>query len=259
MPTVSAGDASVHYEVTGNGPGLVLVHGTQGNGQTNWGHLAAGFADARTVITPDYSGSGLTTDGGGELTPESLAKQVVEVARDAADGPVDLLGFSLGSVVAAAAAALHPDLVRRLVLVAGWAHGEDSRHRLNFELWRDLALTDFDLFNRFGVLTGFSPAFLSMLGHDGVREILSVGSPEPGLDRQIALDLRADIRGLLPKITAPTLVVGLAQDQMVPLSGPRELHESIAGSRYAELDSGHLVLFERPDDLVALVRDFLLA
>src|SRR5262249_2264695 len=124
MPTVSAGDASVHYEVAGSGPGLVLVHGTQGNGETNWRHLVGRFADARTVITPDYSGSGRTTDGGGELTPESLAEQVGAVAREAADGPVDLLGFSLGAVVAAATAALHPELVRRLVLVAGWAHGE---------------------------------------------------------------------------------------------------------------------------------------
>lgn len=258
MPTVTVGDANVHYEVTGGGPGLLLVHGTQGNGRTNWGHLTGRFADVRTVITPDYSGSGQTTDGGGALTVESLVAQMSAVARAAADAPVDLLGFSLGAVVAAATAALHPGLVRRLVLVAGWAHGGDGRHRLAFELWRDLVRTDFALFNRFGVLTGFSPAFLRMLDHDGVRGILAANSAEPGLDRQIDLNLRADIRGLLPKITAPTLVVGLTQDQMVPVGCCRELHESIDGSRYAELDSGHLVLFERPDDLVALVRDFLL-
>lgn len=88
--------------------------------------------------------------------------------------------------------------------------------------------------------------------------MLAASSPEPGLDRQIDLDIRADIGGLLPRVSAPTLVIGLTHDQMVPVQGSRRLHEAISGSRYAEVDSGHLVLFERPDDFVGLVREFTL-
>jgi pimeloyl-ACP methyl ester carboxylesterase len=36
-----------------------------------------------------------------------------------------------------------------------------------------------------------------------------------------------------------------------------ELHRSISGSQYAELDSGHMVIFEKPTELVKLVQDFL--
>src|SRR3954447_19207315 len=103
MPSVSVDGTNVHYEVGGSRPGLVLVHGTQGSGATNWGHLVDRFTDARTVVTPDYSGSGTTTDDGGELTPELLAGQVLGAAADAVEGPVDMVGFSLGAVVAAAA------------------------------------------------------------------------------------------------------------------------------------------------------------
>ncbi|MGI5286041.1 alpha/beta fold hydrolase [Nonomuraea polychroma] len=84
IATHSAGP--VHYGRAGSGPGLVLVHGTGGDAQTNWAHLVPGFTDIRTVITPDYAGSGQTADPGGELTLDLLAGQV------AAYGP--LMAFS---------------------------------------------------------------------------------------------------------------------------------------------------------------------
>lgn len=259
MPTVPVADARVHYTTAGSGPGLVLVHGTQGTGETNWAHLTDGWADVRTVIALDYAGSGNTTDDGGGLTVEKLSDEVAGVAEAAVDGPVDVVGFSLGAVVAAATAARRPDLVRRLVVLAGWPHGDDARHRLNFELWRDLAASDFATFNRFATVTGFTPPYLSALGHEGVEAALAASAPQPGLVRQIELDLRADIRDLLPKITAPTLVVGFTQDQMVPIEGSRALHAAIAGSTYAELDTGHLAIYEKPAEITTLVRDFILA
>ena len=38
----------------------------------------------------------------------------------------------------------------------------------------------------------------------------------------------------------------------------RLLHEGIASSQYAEIDSGHLVVFEQPEELVKLCQAFLL-
>lgn len=259
MATVSVDDATVYYTTAGEGPGLVLVHGTQGTGETNWAHLTDRFTDVRTVVAPDYAGSGRTTDDGGELTVEKLSDEVAAVAEAAVDGPVDMVGFSLGAVVAAATAARRPDLVRRLVVLAGWPHGDNARHRLNFELWRDLESIGFPLFNRFATLTGFTDDYLRELGDVGIAEALAIAVPQPGLARQIDLDLRADIRELLPKITAPTLVVGFTRDQMVPVEGARQLHAAIQGSTYAELDTGHLAIYEKPDELTTLIRDFILA
>ncbi|TDD64306.1 alpha/beta fold hydrolase [Actinomadura rubrisoli] len=256
MPSIPVADATVHYQTEGSGPGLVLLHGTQGSAVTNWGHLVERFSAAHTVIRPDYSGSGETTDQGGELTVESLAAQVAAVSRAAAEGPVDIVGFSLGAVVAAATAALYPDLVRNLVLVAGWAHTGDARQRLMFELWRDLDRADFRLFTRMAVLTGYSPGFLEAIGPDGIETLVQASVREPGADRQIDLDLRVDLRDMLPQITARTLVVGLSHDHMVPAFAAADLHERISGSRYSEIGCGHLVLFERPDELVQLVQSF---
>ena len=139
MPTVSVGTATVHYLVDGSGPGLVLVHGTAFGAEGIWGHLVDYFSGDHTVIRPNFAGSDETTDDGGDLTIEALAEQVAAAAEAATDGRVDLVGFSLGAVVAAAVAALRPDLVRRLVLVAGWIGPNDEYLRNLMTVWRRIA------------------------------------------------------------------------------------------------------------------------
>jgi pimeloyl-ACP methyl ester carboxylesterase len=258
MPTTTALGTTVSYTCTGQGPGLVFVAGTGLAAQLSFGHLVDAFSDRRTVVLPDYAGSGETTDPGGPLTLELLAGQVAAAASAAVPGPADVIGFSLGAVVAAALAASRPELVRRLVLVAGWPSPDDARHQLASDLWQRLERTDHDLYVKFLQLTAFSPSFLSSFGHEGVARLIA--NPPPiisGVHRQMELGAHADVSGMLPAITAPTLVIGLTQDQVVPVERVRLLHQAIAGSQYAEIDSGHVVPFEQPADLVKICQEFL--
>jgi pimeloyl-ACP methyl ester carboxylesterase len=257
MPTTIADGATVHYTATGSGPALVLVAGTGLPAEVNYGHLVPAFSGHRSVVLPDYAGSGETLDPAGSLSVEILAGQVAAAAEAAGDGPVDLVGYSLGAVVAAAVAATHTHLVRRLVLVAGWP-APDARHNLAIDLWQRLERADHDLFNRFLQLTCLSAPFLSSIGDEGVAALLAGAPPiTEGMRRHMDLDARADIRELLPKISCPTLTIGLTRDQVIPVEQVRRLHEAIAGSRYAEIDSGHLVVFERPEELVGTIQEFL--
>ncbi|GAA1911234.1 alpha/beta fold hydrolase [Streptantibioticus ferralitis] len=256
MRYVASGTDLVEYATAGSGPGLVLVHGTGSDAESNYGHLVGRFSDRHTVITPNYSGSGGTKDSGGPLTIDGLARQVEAAVADAgAPGPVAVVGFSLGAAVAAALAAIRPELVSKLVLVAGWA-ATGPRQRLAFGLWRRLWTADPALFARFVTTEGWSSAWLDDAGDTAIERTVAQTSFPDGARRQIDLDIALDIRALLPDITAPTLVVGAARDQIVPVAYTRELHESIPGSRYEELDSGHLVIHERPAELAGLIRDF---
>ncbi|MFD9729380.1 alpha/beta fold hydrolase [Streptomyces sp. NPDC059072] len=262
MAIVDVNGAQVHYEKTGSGPALVLVHGTGSAGAAlNWGQTAPRFAPHHTVITPDLSGTDATVDDGAPLTAEGLAAQVIAViedAVDAADGPVDLLGFSMGSTVAATVAALRPDLVRRLILVAGWAHTDSDEYlRSLFTLWQDLGTSDPASFGRAVAMTGFSSGFLNAIGRAAFEALIPNMPPTEGTLRHIDYDLRVDIRPLLPRIEAPTLVIGGTQDITVPVRHSRELHAAIANSSYAEIDAGHVMLFEQEDAFVKLVSDFI--
>jgi pimeloyl-ACP methyl ester carboxylesterase len=259
MTVIDVAGASVSYASYGQGPGLVFAAGAGLSADVTFGHLVGEFTSQRTVILPDYAGSGETVDLGGPLTAELLAEQAAAAAAHAAPGPADVAGFGLGGIVAATMAATRPELVRRLVLISCWPSRDDPYHQLSTDVWLRLERGDATAFSRFLLLTCFSPAFLTSIGPDGVADLIAAAPPAgPGMRRQLELARAADLRPLLPRITAPTLVVGCSRDRVVPASRAWDLHQAIAGSQYAEFDSGHLVMFERPDELAALCTMFLL-
>lgn len=255
MPTLTVENAQVKYRAEGTGPGLVLLHGV-GPGSMMWDQTYGGFTDRNTVIMPDLSGSDPAEDDGADLTVDTLAAQVAAVIENSGKAPVDLLGYSLGSSVAVAVAATRPELVRRLILVAGFSHPDDEYLRNVMTLWKNLR-GDADSFGQLATVTAYSRGFLNAMGREAVEAARAFMQPVPGRLRQIDLCLRLDVRDLLPRIQAETLVIGTALDALVPVEYSREIHAAIPGSAYAEVDCGHVIGLERPEEFRKLVRDFI--
>jgi hypothetical protein len=68
VSTVDVDGAQVVFHVDGTGPGLVLVHGTGGDAESNWAGVVGPLGVGRMVVRPNYSGSSETSDDGGPLT-----------------------------------------------------------------------------------------------------------------------------------------------------------------------------------------------
>ncbi len=111
------------YEQRGEGDPLVLMHPGMADARAfdpNIDALAARFH----VYTPERRGHGRTPDVDGPITYEGMARDMIDFVETIVGGPAHLLGCSDGAIVALTAALLRPDLVRRLVLVAGVFHRE---------------------------------------------------------------------------------------------------------------------------------------
>lgn len=145
----------LHAEITGTGPRLVLVHGFTQTGRS-WGPFGELLQRGRQLLRVDLPGHGASAAvraGLGET-----ADLVVRAGSAGADGPFDLLGYSLGARVALHAALDRPGAVRRLVLVGGTAGIEDALTR-DARRQRDEALAD--ALEADGDIEGFLRAWLA--------------------------------------------------------------------------------------------------
>ena len=241
----------------GRGPAVVLVNGTAAL-DAHWGPVIGELSKYRTVISLDYSGSGDTTDDGSALSLQKLARQVRGVARAAGADRFDLVGHSLGAAIAIQLAAGSADLVRSLIVVAGFSRGAEPRLKLQFELWLDLLQTNRDAFLRLLVLSGLTPAFVSSVGASTIEDMIKGYMPLAnweGIARQVELDLAVDVSEQARSVTSPTLVIDCAHDQIVTQT--RELAASISGSMYQRISAGHLAYFEGADEFLSLATEFL--
>ncbi|WP_067964674.1 alpha/beta fold hydrolase [Nocardiopsis trehalosi] len=212
--------------VRGSGPGLLLAHGAGGGALPNYGRVIDALARDRTVVAPDYPGSGTTPRAADPLTLDGLADAVVAAAVGAGLPAFAVHGYSLGGAVAVRAAVRHPDRVTALVLTAAFAAP--------------------------------SPAFRALL-RDWRAQIAAEGAPDhaPGAADQVDLVLRADVRADLPRVAVPTLVVATTADTLVDPAHSAELAAGIPGAARAGLDAGHLVWEDAPDAWAGLITGFL--
>ena len=117
MPYAPANDLSMYYEVRGEGPPLLLLHGAYMTADM-MGPLAAGLAGRRQVIVPELQAHGRTGDVDRPLGYEQMADDCAALLRHLEIERADVVGYSMGGGAALQLAIRHPDLVRRLVVVS---------------------------------------------------------------------------------------------------------------------------------------------
>lgn len=121
MHTLLRDGLPIHYEVHGDGPAALLLHGFSSTFRRNWtgtGWTRALVESGYRVVGPDFRGHGrsgkaYTPDA---YLPETLCADLAGVLDDAEASPADVVGFSMGAAIALQFAILHPERVRRLIV-----------------------------------------------------------------------------------------------------------------------------------------------
>jgi pimeloyl-ACP methyl ester carboxylesterase len=108
---------SLYYEEHGAGEPLVLLHGGIGAGE-RFEAIMPALSAGRRVIAVDLQAHGGTADVDRPLHPELMADDVAALIEHLGLPRADVMGYSLGGLVALRTAIQHPQRVRRLVLVS---------------------------------------------------------------------------------------------------------------------------------------------
>jgi 3-oxoadipate enol-lactonase len=234
---------------------IVFLHGTSGFAE-DWGVVIEELSRDRQLIRPDYVAEYVGRNPSGLPSISHLAAETVANLRRAGIHRFDLIGYSLGAALAIFITAEYPEIVRSVVLVSGFDNVQDSRMRLQFELWLRLTTTDRVALTMLLLMSGLSQAFLSRF--DGAtigaiaRDFVS-SSDWRLIEQAIVVDQGVDVRDQSKKVTKPALIITARHDLIVP---PYASLKLLKHAERMELDCGHLSFLERPVELTHTIQSF---
>ncbi len=247
----------VGYRILGRGPALVMVMGYAGTMETWDPRFVDDLAKHFRVVIFDNSGVGETTALRAPLTIDAMANQTSALIDTLHLSKVDVLGWSMGGMVAQALAVLHPSQVRRLVLCAtfpGVGHVvKPSQVMIDALTNSKLPQSKTVLFpaNRSADLSAF---LLAVSRYPNQKPVSAVTIKSQGSavikwwngDDPAAQKTRS--------LRVPTLVADGSIDTIDPVANDRALAQLIPGAQlvlYA--DAGHAFLFQQRSEFVRRV------
>ena len=264
-----SGDVSIAYQVIGEGElDLVVAFQFVSHLDLLWENVAEAefmrrLGSFARVILFDRRGVGLSDPAGGAPNLEQRMDDVRAVMDAAGSERAALVGMSEGATVSLLFAATYPERVSALVLWGAMARStaapdypwaplreavEEAQNELIGPMWGKGATIDI-----------FAP---SMAANPTAREF------QARFERQAASPMRVqqlfemfldtDVRGALPLVQAPTLVMHRRGDRAVNYRAARWLAEQIEGSRYVEFEGeDHFPWIGESEPPLAAIEEFL--
>ena len=256
----------IYYEVAGDGPALVLIHGAGGGGGEVWhsnGYVEA-FSSHFTTLTLDIRGYGRSSapETLAEISMASRVQDVTMVLDHLGVERASVFGFSMGGRVAVAFAMERPERVR--CLVVGSSNPEPFTRNRPMAEGRSFV-------NRFRRLTPrravaaawrrINPSARRAMQNPvspSTSMAMSIAGSE-GIDfRDVMRPLAIDIDRAAERITMPTLFFQGNRDDLFSARLSRAFAERLAEGEFVALrGQGHAIL-ERRDLVQPIVEPFLL-
>tara|TARA_B100000676_G_scaffold306035_2_gene361467 strand:- start:642 stop:1436 length:795 start_codon:yes stop_codon:yes gene_type:complete len=257
--TKSADGTTIRYQVDGQGPDLVLVHGV-GSRLEAWDGVVKSLQEDIRTVRLDLRGHGDSDKPAGRYELSDFVSDTIAVLDDLGIETCHLAGHSLGGLVAQGFALEHPEKLDRLVLLSTVA-GRNEEERARVE--QRLAL----------VADGIPGAhfeksverwFTDDFRRNNPELIKAYGRQNRSNDPKAYASAyrvlaQTDLADQLYAITAPTLVATGDGDVGSNTRMAKLMHERIPGSSLHIFENlRHSILAEAPDRVAALIRDFLL-
>ena len=110
-------DVELYYEVHGDGPPLIMLHGGVTPSEI-YGAPLAEMAKTHKVIAFHYQGHGLSKDSSRPWSHEAFADDAAALLVHLGIKKASVMGYSLGALVALQVAIRHPQVVDKLIVIS---------------------------------------------------------------------------------------------------------------------------------------------
>lgn len=257
LKIVETRGGQVSYRENGSGPVLLLLHGIGGNSRS-WQNQFAAFAKQFHVIAWDAPAYGKSA--GREANLKEYANAVLEFMTALKITNFNLLGHSMGGIVAQGVAGSNPDQVNKLILSStfmgygasvGSPLGEGYLSRLNDI--ENMSPDDFGLARATSMLT-------PSVSIEIKNEVASIAAEVTysGLLAGCKMLHHADTRRIVSNLKLPILVLTGEKDRVVIPARSEEMTTLIPGVESKQIAGvGHAGYFEDPQKFNLVIENFL--
>lgn len=253
MPMLDANGESIHYEHSGSGPAVVLVHSLGASAQMWKPQLAA--LDGFSTIVIDCRGHGQSSANGRAGVADAVQDLMAVLDHVGVTG-CHLVGIGMGAAVALLFNAEFPAKVRSLVLADFSPKPAPGSADLVAATREALAYISMQEFG-----TQYAAEHLMFTTPLDVQDEIAGGIAR--MDRTTYIDtmqsaLLEDFTALVAKVNVPTLVIVGANDPDVPTSSAEGLAGGIAGASLTVIpEAAHLSNLDNPTAFNAALGEFL--
>lgn len=257
MPEARVNGCTLHYEVAGDGPPLLMLHGL-GSSSRDWEYQLPELSRRYRLIMPDCRGFGRSDHPPGPYSIKGFAEDMRGLLQALGVERPHVLGYSMGGAIAFQMAVAHPEAVRSLIIVNSVASFRVDTLAKRFELYLRLVVA-------------------RVLGMQRMAKIVANRLfPEPGqndlrrkmIQRYADNDVHAylaaihalvnwDVTDLLGRIDCPVLAISADQDYS-SLADKEDYVRRLSHARLEVIrESRHGTPIDRPEAFNALVLEFL--
>lgn len=253
--TTRAG-GQVFVQVVGAGTPIVWVAGL-GDDHAGWAAQAADFANDYTCVTFDNRGVGQSTVLPGPYSMSDFADDAHDVLASLGLGPAIAVGSSMGGAICQRWALDYPADLSHLVLSSTWGE-HDAYLSLLLRHW--VALIESQQSQRLAeslFLGCYSGSYLQQHS-EIIDEFLATPLPDlKGLKASIQACLGHESLEELATVAIPTLVIGGTLDIVARVELSERMAERLPNVSLQTIESGHMIIWEKPDDFANVLRAFL--
>jgi len=247
-------------------PPLVMIHGLATT-RWIWDLVAPELARERHVVTLDVPGFGSSPPVGDGFVVDDVADRIARgLSSRRIRGPYDLVGHSLGAVIATTLALRRPGTVRRLVLVAPaglaplppamarlFAAGSNPLLAVRRAL---LPVADFE-WGRKLLLAG-AAADGAAIAPGIARRMVSASNGAKRTAEALAIVGEGRLAAMLAETTLPLGVIWGREDRTVPITNLGALRRVRPDAHVQTLErAGHVPMVEQPGEFTAALERLL--
>jgi len=254
----------LHYEVQGNLQSHEVIVFLNGLTQStlSWYFVQQHFKDKYKIILLDFIFQGQSSKEGEWRDFDQHAKDVkVVLDKENIKEPI-VIGLSYGSVVAQHFAVLFPLSLKKLVLIATFAHSTPYFEAIGLSWARALETGGYNL-----MLDVMLPNVLSeSYFNNPIIPIDMMKEARKGLNENTealmklmrATKERGDYRPSLKAIAVPTLIIHGEKDLLIPSHMANEVHLNIKNSKFAIIKhAGHTLNLESVNEVCDQIKSFI--